>query len=106
VEIDLTMKIAAFCRELGDSTLQEMARQQNKEAVYERAEESLKVGRIGPELEHDLDLLDEMVRDVEGQGLYPAATRGYQPLPDPGLATGAQWWMCPSVPVLSSLFTT
>lgn len=42
MEIDLTMKIAAFCRELGDSTLREMARQQNKEAVYERAEESLK----------------------------------------------------------------
>ena len=95
VEIDLTAKVAAFCRELGDNTLQEMARQQNKEAVYERAEESLKADRIGPELEADLDLLDEMVRRVAGQGLYPAATRSYQPLPDPGTGTGAQWWTCP-----------
>jgi hypothetical protein len=96
VEIDLTVKIAAFCRELGDNTLQEMARQQNKEAVYERAEESLKAGRIGAELEADLDSLDEMVRRAAGRGLYPAATRSYQPLPDPVLWTGAQWWTCPS----------
>ena len=96
MEIDLTVKIAAFCRELGDSTLQEMARQQNEEAVYERAEESLKAGRTSPELEADLDSLDEMVRRVEGQGLYPSATRSYQPLPDPGMGTGAQWWTCPS----------
>ena len=93
--MDLTVKIAAFCRELGDSALQEMARQQNKEAVYKRAEESLRAGRIGPELEADLDVLDEMVRRIEGQGLYPAATRNYQPLPGGGAGTGAQWWTCP-----------
>jgi len=96
VKIDLTVKIAAFCRELGDNTLQEMAHRQNMKPVYKRAEESLKVGRIGPELEADLDSLDEMVRCVEGQGLYPAATRTYQPLPDPQGGTGAQWWTCPS----------
>jgi hypothetical protein len=95
MKIDLTMKIAAFCRELGDTTLQEMARQENKEAVYKRAEESLRAGRIGPELEADLDVLDEMVRLVEGQGLYPGATRSYQPLPGGGAGTGAQWWTCP-----------
>jgi len=27
--MDLTVKIAAFCRELGDSALQEMAQRQN-----------------------------------------------------------------------------
>jgi hypothetical protein len=93
--MDLTVKIAAFCRELGDTTLLDMAREQGMEAVYERAEESLKAGRIGPELGADLDLLDEMVRRVEGQGLYPGATRSYQPLPGGGAGTGAQWWTCP-----------
>jgi hypothetical protein len=93
--MDLTVKIAAFCRELGDSALQEMAQRQNMEPVYKRAEESLKAGRVGPELEADLDVLDDMVRRVEGQGLYPGATRSYQPLPGGGAGTGAQWWTCP-----------
>jgi hypothetical protein len=93
--MDRTVKIAAFCRELGDSALREMAQRQNMEPVYERAEESLKAGRIGPELEADLDSLDEMVRRVEGQGLYPSATRSYQPLPGGGAGSGAQWWTCP-----------
>jgi hypothetical protein len=72
-----------------------MAREQSMESVYERAEESLKVGRLGPELGADLDTLDEMVRRVERQGLYPLATRSYQPLPGGGAGTGAQWWTCP-----------
>jgi len=93
--MDLSMKVAAFCRELGDSVLQQMAQQQNMEPVYERAEELLKAGRIGPELEADLDLLDDMVRRAEGQGLYPGVTRSYQPLPGGGPGTGAQWWTCP-----------
>ena len=93
--MDLTVKIAAFCRELDDTTLLDIAREQKMEAVYKRAEESLKAGRIGPELETDLDLLDDMVRRVEGQGLYPGATRSYQPLPGGGAGSGAQWWTCP-----------
>ena len=93
--MDLAMKIGAFCRELGDNTLRAMALRDNKEPVYERAEESLKAGQIGPELEADLDLLDEMVRGVTGQGLYPAVTRGFGPLPGYGRETGAQWWTCP-----------
>lgn len=98
VKIDLATKVGAFCRELGDSVLWEMAHQQGgaEEIAFKRAEESLRAGRIGPELEADLDSLDEMVRRVEGQGLYPAATRAFQPLPDPERATGAQWWTCPS----------
>ena len=95
--MDLAVKVAAFCRELADNTLREMAHRDKKtDDAYIRAEESLKEGWIGPELEADLDLLDEMVREVEGQGLYPAPTRAYQPLPDPGRGTGAQWWTCPS----------
>ena len=95
MKIELTAKIAAFCRELDDTTLLDMAREQSMEAVYKRAEESLKADRIGPDLEADLDLLDDMVRRVEGQGLYPGATRSYQPLPGGGAGTGAQWWTCP-----------
>ena len=94
--MDLAVKIAAFCRELGDSTLQEMAKQDKKtDDAYKRAVKSLKDGQIGPGLEADLDVLDDMVRRIEGQGLYPAPTRAYQPLPDPGRGTGAQWWTCP-----------
>jgi hypothetical protein len=94
--MDLAVKIAAFCRELGDNTLQEMAQRDKKtDDAYKRAEESVKDGQIGPGLEADLDLLDDMVRRIEGQGLYPV-TRAYQPLPDPGRGTGAQWWTCPS----------
>jgi hypothetical protein len=72
-----------------------MALQANKAPVYDRAEQSLKAGKIGPELEADLDALDEMVRDVAGQGLYPSVTRGFGPLPGYGRQTGAQWWTCP-----------
>ena len=94
--MDLAVKVAAFCRELGDDTLREMAQRDKKtDDAYVRAVRSLKDGRIGPGLEADLDLLDDMVREIEGQGLYPA-TRTYQPLPDPGRGTGAQWWTCPS----------
>jgi hypothetical protein len=93
--MDLAVKIGAFCRELGDSTLRAIAHADNKEPVYERAGESLRTGRIGPELEADLDLLDEMVRKVTGQGLYPGVTRGFGPLPGSERQTGAQWWTCP-----------
>lgn len=93
---ELRMKIAAFCRELGDPTLRDIARQQDQEPVLERAAESLRSGRIGPELEADLDSLEEMVWRSEGRGLYPTVTRGYPGLP-PGaeMGTGAQWWTCP-----------
>jgi hypothetical protein len=94
--MDLTVKVAAFCRELGDNTLQEMAQRDKKtDDAYKRAVKSLKDGQIGSGLEADLDLLDDMVRRDDGQGLYPL-TRAYQPLPDPGRGTGAQWWTCPS----------
>jgi hypothetical protein len=95
--MDLAVKIAAFCRELGDNTLREMAQRDKKtDDAYKHAVKSLKDGQIGPGLEADLDVLDDMVRRAEGQGLYPAATRAFQPLPDPGRGTGAQWWTCPS----------
>lgn len=88
VKIDLTVKVAAFCRELGDNTLQEMAQRDKKtDDAYKRAVKSFEDGRIGSGLEADLDLLDDMVRRDDGQGLYPP-TRAYQPLPDPGRGQG------------------
>ena len=97
MKIDLSAKVAAFCRELGDNTLADMAGQENMEPVYRRAEKSLRAGRTGPELEADLDALDEMARQVEGQGLYPSSTRTPYPGPLPGseAGSGAQWWTCP-----------
>ena len=99
MELNLPAKIAAFCRELGDdsnSSLRAMAAcEDDAHAAFMRAEESVKGGRIDPELEADLDALDAMVAHREGQGFYPAATRGYQPLPGSGGDTGAQWWACP-----------
>ncbi len=87
--------VVAF-RELGDSTLWDMARQQKDMApVYRRAEESLRAGLTGPQLEADIDALDAMVRRVTGQGLYPPATRSYRPLPTSPVGSGAQWWTCP-----------
>lgn len=98
--MDLPAKVAAFCRELADSTLSDMAgRQKDMETAYRRAEESLKAGRTGPELEADLDALDAMVRKETGQSLYPSATRTFQQLPSytplSPQGTGAQWWTCP-----------
>jgi hypothetical protein len=74
------------CRELGDTALADIARQEGMEPVYRRAEEFLKAGRTGPELEADLHALDAMVRQVEGQGLYPSATRTIYP----GLGVASQ----------------
>lgn len=96
--MDLPMKAAAFCRELGDTALADMACQEkDMELVYRRAEQSLNAGRIGPQLEADLDALDAMVRRAAGQGLYPSPTRITYPGSLPGAATGsgAQWWTCP-----------
>jgi hypothetical protein len=98
MEITLAAKIAAFCRELGDESdgsLRAMAHTQNMESVFTRAEDAVQSGQISPELEANLDSLDLMVKRAEGQGLYPAATRSYMPLPGPGGGSGAQWWVCP-----------
>jgi hypothetical protein len=96
--ISLAAKIAAFCRELGDDgddSLRAMARVHNVESVFTRAEDAVQSGQLSPELEADLDSLDKMVKNADGQGLYPTATRGYTPLPWKGGGSGAQWWTCP-----------
>jgi len=61
----LSVKVAAFCRELGDNTLREMAhRDKETDGAYIRTEESLKDGQIGPGLEADLDLRLAHARQV------------------------------------------
>lgn len=91
------VKVAAFCRELGDNTLLNIALgQEGMEPVYQAAEEALRAGRIGPELEASIDKLDDMVRGDGGQGLYPSGTRAYPGrFPGSGLGSSAQWWTCP-----------
>jgi len=88
-------KVAAFCRELGDSALRDMARTNGKEPVFLSAEKALVAGEIDASLEAKLDSLDEMVRGLEGYGLYPGRTRDFQPLPGNNGRTGARWWTCP-----------
>jgi hypothetical protein len=97
MEIDLAAKVAAFCRELGDDSeesLRALAGRHDREPAFARAERALKAGLIGAELEAELDSLDEMIRTVDGEGLY-LAIRSYLPLPGLGTSSGAQWWTCP-----------
>ena len=94
MKMDLTTKLATFCRELGDNTLRDLARKQQKEELLQRAADALRAGEIGPGLEADLDALDAMVKQEYGQGLF-LVTRGFGPLPPYPGDTGAQWWTCP-----------
>ena len=93
--MDLITKITTFCRELGDTTLLELARKQDNEALYRRAVDTLRAGDIGPALEADLDALDEAVKRETGQRLFPVTRGGYSPLPPYRSNPGAQWWTCP-----------
>jgi hypothetical protein len=93
--MDLSVKVAAFCRELGDSSLAKAANDLGLGPVLDRATELLKSGDIGPDLDVTLDSLDRMLRQSDGTGLYPPVVRTYQPLPDPVAQSGAQWWICP-----------
>jgi hypothetical protein len=93
--LGLPEKVAAFCRELSDDSLLSLAQENGMEEAYARAYRSLQHGLIGAALEADLDAIDEMARRVEGEGLYPAATRTIPGWPGAGASTGAQWWTCP-----------
>jgi hypothetical protein len=92
--MDLVTKVAVFCRELGEDTLQSLARKQQKEELLRRAQDAVRAGQAGPALEADLDAVDAMVKQEYGQGLF-VVTRGFGPLPPYRGATGAQWWTCP-----------
>ena len=92
--MDLVTKVTVFCRELGEDTLQSLARKQQKEELLRRATDAVKAGQAGPGLEADLDAVDAMVKQEYGQGLF-VVTRGFGPLPPYQGDTGAQWWTCP-----------
>ena len=93
--LGLPEKAAAFCRELADDSLLDLARRNGMEQAYNRARQALQDGLIYESLEADLDAIDEMAQRVEGEGLYPAATRSIPGWPGTGASTGAQWWTCP-----------
>jgi hypothetical protein len=92
--VDLTEKVAIFCCELDGNALQNAVRKQGKEELFQHAVDILKEGDIGPALEADLDALDAMVRQEDGQGLF-LVTRSYSPLPPYSGDNGARWWTCP-----------
>lgn len=89
----LSAKVAAFCAEIGDNTLLELARRQNKAELYDAVLQAIRGGVASPQLEAGLDEIDAMVRQAYGEGLY--TTTRYTPLPPYPGATGAQWWTCP-----------
>jgi hypothetical protein len=92
--MDLVTKVTIFCRELGEGTLQSLARKQHKEELLRRAQDAIEAGQAGPGLEADLDAIDAMVKQEYRQGLF-VVTRGFGPLPPYHGDTGAQWWTCP-----------
>lgn len=88
-------KIAAFCRELADGSLERPARDHDNVArALARARETFVAGRIGQELETELDELDRQLALATGDGLYPPLVR-YSPLPGAESGDGARWWTCP-----------
>ncbi|MEV4290602.1 hypothetical protein AB0K40_34275 [Nonomuraea bangladeshensis] len=93
--VGVEVKIASFCRELGDDTLEGLAREENALAAYLRARSAIRAGRVDQELEADLDALDRAVLSATGQGLFPSGNRAFQPLPGAQGAGGARFWECP-----------
>lgn len=93
--LSLPEKAAAFCRELADDSLRDLFKRENAEEAFSRAAAALREGRIDGVLEADLDTLDAIMRDADGEGLYPSATRGYEPWPGADPGKGALWWACP-----------
>jgi len=96
VETRLATKIAAFCRELTEPTLADLARERDAQEVYRRAQEALRTGDLGSGFESDLDTLDALVFAATGQSLFGPVIRTYAPLASTaGGEAGAQWWTCP-----------
>jgi hypothetical protein len=96
--IDLRVKVAVFCRELGGPVLRGILQGcgEEEKLTFQRAEAAFQAGRNDEQLEADLDTLDKTVRQVTGTGLFSPGLRRYRPLPHgSGPETGAQWWTCP-----------
>ena len=95
MDVAIAVKVAAFCRELGDDTLRNLAHEHGLDREFLQARDAVRAGQIGPDLEADLDALHAMVTKAEGQGLYPAPVRQFTPLPGLSGTSGARWWICP-----------
>ncbi|GAA1961893.1 hypothetical protein [Catenulispora subtropica] len=95
MSIDIRVKVASFCRELEDGTLEQLVRAAGQIAVYEQARTSLETGTIDEALESDLDALNAAVEDSTGRGFYPSGLRIYTPLPGAADGHGARVWGCP-----------
>ncbi len=89
-------KAAAFCRELVDGVLQEAVRRVGAEELFERARLALQRGRVDAAFEADLDTLDRVLRQTNGDGIYPSVGRSFEPWPSGNRDTAAQWWCCPT----------
>lgn len=91
MELSSRDKAAAFCRELANDSLKNLAAQLGEEQAFENALAALRDGQV-EKLESDLDRLEAKAR-AAGITLYPSPTR-YAPLPAPDDDTGALWWLC------------
>jgi hypothetical protein len=103
MDISLSEKVSAFCLQLGDNALRDLAHEQGMAAEFERAAAAIQAGRpdarlnahLDNQLETDLDALDAMMVRAVDQRLYPMAVRNFDHLPGADAGTGAQWWTCP-----------
>ncbi|GAA0427100.1 hypothetical protein Acor_84100 [Acrocarpospora corrugata] len=91
MNLGLPEKLAALCRELDDPAFVEQASAVGGAELLDR----LRAGR-SPHPERELDELNRLFEAADGLGFYPAAQRGYGPLPGArGAAGAARWWNCP-----------
>jgi hypothetical protein len=93
--MDIGTKIAAFCQELEDGELAQLAEDKGMSAVLENARALLTAGDMCAQLEADLDALDLMLVTSGSLSMYAPITRGFKPPPGAAERTGAQWWTCP-----------
>ncbi|SDM38239.1 hypothetical protein [Nonomuraea jiangxiensis] len=94
MRLDLSRKIAAFCRETEGGTLQELTALEGREDLFLHVRDELAAGRMPHSLEADLDTLNGLAERRLGKGFYPSTSRA-APLPGHEEATGAQYWSCP-----------
>ncbi|MFB4270925.1 hypothetical protein [Nonomuraea sp. GTA35] len=94
MSVRMSRKIAAFCRELADGSLETLAEQEGHGETFRRVRDGLRSDLPSDILETDLDALNLMCERVLGQGFLPADTRVAR-LPGHEAATGARLWNCP-----------
>lgn len=96
MRLTLADKVAAFCRELGDDSLVETVRRIGLQERFVRAQEAVRDGRVDTVLETELDAIDETLRRIDGDGIYPPSSRAFEAWPSGERDSGARWWACPA----------